>query len=164
MTLCNCHHFDFITLPSSGSCEDTCMCLQYCSVTKWKTFSPCFYPTINNSSNHQNMHSFLNLSTHTSINNAPILQSMYTSITLNIAVLILLNIMLHALMGRFQLELIYYFTYFSTVVPSNICVFLSYRPFVVNTAFSTGLVSVEVGQTRRQKNLQHSQDLLKMLY
>jgi hypothetical protein len=31
----------------------------------------------------------------------------------------LLNIMLHAPMGRFQLELIYYFTYFYTVVPSN---------------------------------------------
>ena len=41
------------------------------------------------------------------------------------------------------LELIYYFTYFSIVVPSNICVFLSFRPFVVNT-FSTGLVGVEV--------------------
>ena len=29
--------------------------------------------------------------------------------------------MFHAPMGRFQLELIYCFTYFSTVVPSNIC-------------------------------------------
>ena len=35
---------------------------------------------------------------------------------------ILLNIMFHAPMGRFQLELIY-FTYFSTVVSSNSCVF-----------------------------------------
>ena len=43
-----------------------------------------------------------------------------------------------------QLELIYYFTYFSIVVPSNSCVFLSCRPFVVNTTFSTGLVGVEV--------------------
>ena len=51
--------------------------------------------------------------------------------------------MFHAPMGRFQLELIYYFTYFSTVVPSNSCVFLSCKPFVVNT-FSTGLVGVEV--------------------
>ena len=41
------------------------------------------------------------------------------------------------------LELIYYFTYFSTVVPSNICVFLSGRSFVVNTTFSRGLVGVE---------------------
>ena len=41
---------------------------------------------------------------------------------------ILLNIMFHAPMGRFQLEVIYYFTYFSTVVPSNSCVFLSCRP------------------------------------
>ena len=32
-------------------------------------------------------------------------------------------------------ELIYYFTYFSTIVPSNICVFLSCRPFVINTTF-----------------------------
>ena len=36
--------------------------------------------------------------------------------------------MFHAPMGRFQLELIYYFTHFSTVV---------------NTTFSTGLVGVE---------------------
>ena len=43
-----------------------------------------------------------------------------------------------------RLEIIYYFTYFSTVVPSNSCVFLSYRPFIVNTTFSTGRVSVEV--------------------
>ena len=51
--------------------------------------------------------------------------------------------MFHASMGRFQLELIYYFTYFSTVVPSNSCVFLSCRPFVVNTTFSTPTRPVE---------------------
>ena len=61
----------------------------------------------------------------------------------------------HAPMGRFQLELIYYFAYFST--PSNICMFLSRRPFVVNTTFSTGLVSVEVTS-------QETEDLFKMLY
>ena len=44
----------------------------------------------------------------------------------------------------FQLELTYYFTYVSTFVPINSCVFLSCRPFVVNTTFSTGLVGVEV--------------------
>ena len=33
---------------------------------------------------------------------------------------------------------------FSTVVPSNICMFLSCRPFVVMTTLSTGLVGVEV--------------------
>ena len=33
---------------------------------------------------------------------------------------------------------------FSTVVPSNICMFLSCRPFVVITTLSTGLVGVEV--------------------
>jgi hypothetical protein len=65
--------------------------------------------------------------------------------------------MQNALMGRFQLELIYYFTYFSTVVPFNSCVFLSSRPFVVNTTFSTGLVGVEETST-----LQHPQNLLKM--
>ena len=43
----------------------------------------------------------------------------------------------------FQLELIYYFTYFYIVVPSNICMLLSCRPFVVIT-LSTGLVGVEV--------------------
>ena len=40
---------------------------------------------------------------------------------------------------RFKVELIYYFTYYSTVVPYNICVFLSSRLFVVNTTFSTVL-------------------------
>ena len=44
------------------------------------------------------------------------------------------------------MTLIYYFIYFSTIVPSNTCVFLSCRPFVVNT-FSTGLVGVEVEET-----------------
>ena len=33
---------------------------------------------------------------------------------------------------------------FSTLVPSNICTFLSCRPFVLNTTLSTGLVGVEV--------------------
>ena len=33
---------------------------------------------------------------------------------------------------------------FSTVVPSNVCMFLSCRPFVVITTLSTGLVGVEV--------------------
>ena len=33
---------------------------------------------------------------------------------------------------------------FSTVVPSNICMFLSCRPFIVITTLSTGLVGVEV--------------------
>ena len=37
---------------------------------------------------------------------------------------------------------------FSTVVPSNICMFLSCRPFVVMTTLSTGLVGVS--QARRQ--------------
>jgi len=46
-------------------------------------------------------------------------------------------------MEKFQLELIFYFTYCSIGVPSNICVFLSIRPFVVNKTFSTGLVGVE---------------------
>ena len=36
---------------------------------------------------------------------------------------ILLNIMFHALMGRFQLELFIFITYFSTVVPFTSCVF-----------------------------------------
>ena len=70
-------------------------------------------------------------------------------------------------MGRFQLELIYHFTYFSTVVPSNMCVFLSCRPFVVNTTFSTGLVGVEVSSVSwlgQLKILQHPQDLFKRFY
>ena len=43
----------------------------------------------------------------------------------------------YAPMGRFQLELIYYFAYFSTVVPSNICVFLSCKSFVENVVLTT---------------------------
>ena len=54
-----------------------------------------------------------------------------------------LNSMFHTPMGRFQFELIYYFTCFSTIVPSNSCMFLSCRPFVFNT-FSTSLVCLEV--------------------
>ena len=65
-------------------------------------------------------------------------------------------------MGRFQLALIYYFTYFSTLDPSIICVFLSCRPFVVNTTFSTGLVGVEFFSD--EGKLEHLQDLLKMLH
>ena len=52
--------------------------------------------------------------------------------------------MFHAPMAKFELELIHYFTYFFSVVRSNICVFLSCRPFVVNTIFSTVLVGVGV--------------------
>ena len=33
---------------------------------------------------------------------------------------------------------------FSTVVPTNICMLLSCRPFVIITTFSTGLVGVDV--------------------
>ena len=51
--------------------------------------------------------------------------------------LLLLNTMLHAPMGRFQLELIYCFTFIFHRRP--IC-----RPFVDITTFSTGLVGVEV--------------------
>ena len=43
----------------------------------------------------------------------------------------------------YLLELIYYFAYFSTALPSNSCVFLSCRPLVVNTTISTGLVCAE---------------------
>ena len=50
--------------------------------------------------------------------------------------------MFHAPMGRFQLEFIV-LPLFSTVVPSNIYVCLSCRPFVVIATFSTGLVGVE---------------------
>ena len=54
--------------------------------------------------------------------------------------LLLLNTMLHAPMGRFQLELIYCFTFIFHRRP--IC-----RPFVVITTLSTGLVGVEVTST-----------------
>ena len=47
-------------------------------------------------------------------------------------------------MNIVALELIIVLPLFSTVVPSNICMFLSRRPFLVNTTFSTVLVGVEV--------------------
>ena len=55
--------------------------------------------------------------------------------------------MFHAPMERFQLELICYFTYFSTVAPSKICVFLSCRPFVVNTALDFPTVNCPSQET-----------------
>jgi hypothetical protein len=60
------------------------------------------------------------------------------SIIRNFIVPILLNIMFHAVIGRFQLELVIFITYFSTVIPFSSC-FLSCRPFVVNATFSTGI-------------------------
>ena len=60
-------------------------------------------------------------------------------------------------MGRFQLELIYLF--FSTVLPSKSRLFLSYRPFVVITTFSIGLMGVEVTSV-----FCLPQDLLKFCY
>ena len=41
------------------------------------------------------------------------------------------------------IELIYYLTYFSTIVPSKSCMFVSSRPFLVNATFSKGLVGAE---------------------
>ena len=58
--------------------------------------------------------------------------------------------MFHAPMGRFQLELIYYFTYFPPSSHPTVVFFC--RPFVVNT-FSTGLVENVVLTT---KGLQES--------
>ena len=40
---------------------------------------------------------------------------------------------------KFQLELIYFYNLFFTVVPINSCVFFSCRPFVFNATFSTSL-------------------------
>jgi hypothetical protein len=55
----------------------------------------------------------------------------------------LLNIMFHAPMGRFQLELISYFTIFYRRPIQYLC-FPPCMSFVVNTTFSTGLVGVVV--------------------
>ena len=54
--------------------------------------------------------------------------------------------MFYAPMGRFQLELIYYFTYFHRR-PIQRCVFHFCRSFVINMTFSTGLVGVEVSSS-----------------
>ena len=51
------------------------------------------------------------------------------------------------------------FYLFFTVIPSNICVFNSCRPFVVNT-FSTGLVSVEVSSVSRLGHLTEFKSLI----
>ena len=48
---------------------------------------------------------------------------------------------------------------FSTVLPSNSRLFLSCRPFVVNTTFSTGLVDVE-NVVLTTKDLQDRNNLL----
>ena len=52
--------------------------------------------------------------------------------------------MFHAPMGRFQLELIYCFTFIFHRRPIQHLYVFSCRPFVVNKTFSTGLVGVEV--------------------
>ena len=54
---------------------------------------------------------------------------------------ILLNIMFHALMGRFQLELFIFNTHFFYRRPTHKLCFLFCMPFVVNTTFSTGFFS-----------------------
>ena len=46
--------------------------------------------------------------------------------------------------GKISVRINLLFYLFFTVIPSNSCVFLSCRPFVVNTSFTTGLVGVEV--------------------
>ena len=52
------------------------------------------------------------------------------------------------------------YLYFSTVVPSNICTFQSCRSFVVNTTFSTGLVSVEVTSVSWENVVLTTKDLM----
>ena len=49
------------------------------------------------------------------------LQERFFRIVLYRILLILLNIMFHALMGRFQLELFIFITYFFTVIPLTSC-------------------------------------------
>ena len=46
--------------------------------------------------------------------------------------------------ANFYIRINLLFYLFSTVLPFNSCVFIFCRPFVVNTTFSTGLVSFEV--------------------
>ena len=69
--------------------------------------------------------------------------TVYLSIKLSMCIATPVDeLLFNAMKTIYNLELIYYFTYFFTVVPSNSCVFLSCRPFVINV--STGLVGVEV--------------------
>ena len=64
--------------------------------------------------------------------------------------------------GKISLRINLLFYLFFTVVPYNLCVFLSCGPFVVNTTFSTGL-EVSFVSWLGQLTVQ-LQDLLKMLY
>ena len=65
-------------------------------------------------------------------------------VCINIIFTLVLFLLYITFLKASSVGLIYYFTYFSTAVPSNSCVFLSCRPFVANTTFSTGLGDVEV--------------------
>ena len=56
--------------------------------------------------------------------------------------------MFHALMGRFQFELYIFYLFFHRR-PTDKLYFLSCRPFVVNTTFSTGLVVSSVSWLRQ---------------
>ena len=61
----------------------------------------------------------------------------------NSATLVLMMILLLYMQTQcLRINVLFYILF--TVVPSNICVFLSCRPFVINTTFPTGLVGVEV--------------------
>ena len=59
------------------------------------------------------------------------------SVLFNLFFSILLNIMFHAQIGKISVRINLLFYLFFTVVPFNTFVFLFYRPFVVNTTFST---------------------------
>ena len=74
-------------------------------------------------------------------------------------------IMFHAPMGRFQLKLIYYFTYFSPCRPIQHFFFPAGLSLLIQH-FQQVLWVLKFlpAQSRRQKKLKYPQDLLKMLY
>ena len=104
-----------------------------------------------------------------SVSHNLVARSMYLKLSDKITTLYIYFVLINIIF--LIINLLFYL--FFTIVPCNSCVFLSCRPFVVNT-FSIGFVGVKVSsvsclgslacQARRQKKLQHPQDLLKMSY
>ena len=74
----------------------------------------------------------------TYINFSMLYENFSMPIVLNIMLILNIMLLLNITDGKLQIELIYYYYLFSTVVSINSCVFLSFRPFIVMTTFSTG--------------------------
>ena len=77
------------------------------------------------------------------------------------------NIMFYAPMERYLLELIYYFKYFSTIVPPKSCFFPVGLSTLIHFQQMLWVLKFRLSSSvhaRRQKKLQLPQDLLKISY